>query len=54
MKADTRNPSDVIVQGALALTLQVDLLMKCLVYVVKAGYRQNGFFYNGGLTPFFS
>ena len=54
MKANVRNPADVIVERALALTLQVDLLMKCLVYSLKAGDRLNGFIYNGRLTPFFS
>ena len=54
MKADTRNPANVIVERALALTLQGDLLMKGLVNVLKAGDRLNGFINNGGLTPFFS
>ena len=54
MKADTRNPANVIVERALALTLQGYLLMKGLVNVLKAGDRLNGFLYNGGLTPFFS
>ncbi len=54
MKADTCNPADVIVKRALALTLQVDLLMKGLVNSLKAGDRLIGFFYNGGLTSFFS
>ena len=54
MKANVRNPADVIVERTLALTLQVDLLMKCLVYSLKAGDRLNGFIYNGRLTPFFS
>ena len=54
MKANVCNPTDVIVERALALTLQVYLLMKCLVYFLKAGDRQNGFIYNGRLTPFFS
>ncbi len=54
VKADTCNPADVIVKRALALTLQVNLLMKGLVNVLKAGDRQMGFLYNGGLTLFFS
>jgi len=54
VKADTCNPADVIVERALALTLQGHLLMKGLVNVLKTGDRLNGFLYNGGLTPFFS
>jgi hypothetical protein len=54
VKADTRNPANVIVECALALTLKVDLLMKCFENVIKTWYRQNRFVYNGGLTPFFS
>ena len=54
METNVCNSADVIVERALALTLQVDLLMKGLVNSLKPGDRQNGFIYNGGLTPFFS
>ena len=54
VKADTRNPADVIVECTLALTLKVDLLMKGLVNVLKARNRQKGFVNNRRLTPFFS
>ena len=54
VKADTCNPADVIVERALALTLQGYLLMKRLVNVIKTGDSLIGFLYNGGLTPFFS
>ncbi len=54
MKANICNPANVIVERALALTLQGYLLMKGLVNVLKAGDRLNGFLYNSGLTPFFS
>ena len=54
MKADTRNPADVIVERALALTLQGDMLMKGLEYFVKAGDRLKGFVNNRRLNPFFS
>lgn len=53
MKADTRNPADVIGERALALTLQGYLLMKGLVNVLKTWYAQNRFVYNRWLTPFF-
>ena len=53
MKADTRNPADVIVERALALTPHSDLLMKGLVNVLKAGDRQKGFVNNRRLIPFF-
>jgi hypothetical protein len=54
VKADTCNPADVIVERALALTLQGDLLIKGLVYFLEAGDRQKGFVNNRRLTPFFS
>lgn len=54
MKADTCNPAEVIVERALTLTLQGDLLMKGLVNVFKTRDCQNRFVQDRGLTPFFS
>ncbi len=54
MKANTRNPANVIVERALALTLQVYLLMKGLVNMLKTWYAQKRFVQDRGLTPFFS
>ena len=54
VKANVCNPANVIVECALALTLKVDLLIKCLENVLKTWYRQNRFVYNRWLTPFFS
>ena len=54
VKADIRNPANVIIKRALALTLHGDLLMKGLVDILKTLDRQYGLFYNGWLTTFFS
>ena len=54
MKANTRNPANVIVECTLALALQGDLLMKSLVNMLKTWYAQNRFVQDRGLTPFFS
>ena len=54
MKADIRNPANVIIECALTLALHVDLLIKGLVNTIKALDRQYGLFNNGWLTPFFS
>ena len=54
MKADTRNPANVIVECTLALALQGDLLMKGLVNMFKTWYTQNRFVQDRGLTLFFS
>ncbi len=53
VKADTRNPANVIVKRALALALQDDLLMKGLVNVLKTWYGQNRFVQDRRLTPIF-
>ncbi len=48
------DPANVIIERALTLSLQYDLLMKGFANTIKALDRQYGLFNNGWLTPFFS
>jgi hypothetical protein len=54
MKADDCDTADVVVERALTLTPQDNLLLKGFVNLVEAINAQNGFFNNRGRCSFFS
>jgi hypothetical protein len=54
MKADDCDTADVVVERALTLTPQNNLLLKGFVNLVEAINAQDGFFNNRGRCSFFS
>jgi hypothetical protein len=54
MKADDCDTADVVIERALTLTPQDNLLLKRFVNIVEAINTQDGFFNDSRLSSFFS
>jgi hypothetical protein len=54
MQADESDPTDVIIEGTLALTPEDNLLLKGFKNSLKATYCKNGFLDDRGFISFFS